>query len=52
MKNTSIKVYWNGNEVSESPITVDFGNNPVRIGFISRLVTGSIKIANFKEYYL
>ena len=52
LTNTSIKLYRDGVEVTGSPISVDFGNNPVRVGFVGITASSTIKIANFKEYYL
>ena len=52
LTNTSIKLYRDGVEVTGSPISVDFGNNPIRVGFVGITASSTIKIANFKEYYL
>lgn len=53
MTNTAIKFYRDGVELTGSPVSVNFGNNPVRIGFVGiNGTSATIKIANFKEYYI
>ena len=52
MTNTQIKFYREGTELSGSPVSVNFGNSPVRICFLGITNGSTIKIANFKEYYI
>ena len=52
IRNTTVKSFLEGVEISTSPYSVTFGNNPVRVGFAFATGSDTIKIANFKEYYL